>query len=148
MTEKQVGNNAKKMIFDALKSQINTQNFADSDSDKNRKNKYGQRLTPLKHSTTHVRMFRNKKDQLRGIAIHMGVHGFVHNFGVDGPRRTHSTTSKKNKEYTRRVHQFKLRKRNFIPSLIQTSGTIDYLSRQIPVIRGEEVVAQIKQSFK
>lgn len=148
MTEKQIGNKAKQMIFDTLKSEINSQNFNFSDDESTRKNIYGQRLTPLKRSTSHIRMFRDKKHQLRGIAVHMGKHGYVHNFGVDGIRKTHQTKSKKGRTYTRRVHQFKLQKRNFIPNVIKRSGAVEFLAREIPAIRGEEIMTIIKNSFK
>lgn len=149
LTEKQIGENAQRMVERALVSEVRASGLhLTSNSNSNRKNKKLQALTPLAKSSAHRRMYKDNDEQLLGIAVHLGKHGFVHNFGVNTTRKTHSATSKKGRIYTRKSHRFGLPARKIINRAISKSGAVGYISENIAAIRGEEMIVRIKGVFR
>lgn len=149
LTEKQIGENAQRMVERALLTEIRASGLhLTSNSNSNRKNKKLQALTPLAKSSAHRRMYTDNDEQLLGIAVHLGKHGFVHNFGVNNTRKSHSATSKKGRIYTRKSHRFELPARKIINRAISKSGAVEYIAEHISVARGEEIVSKIKGVFR
>ncbi len=149
LTEKQIGVNAQRMVERALVSEIRASGLhLTSSSNTNRKNKKLQALTPLAKSSAHRRMYKDNDDQLFGIAVHLGKHGFVHNFGVNTTRKSHSVKSKKGRIYTRKSHRFGLPAKKMINRAISRSGAIPYISGNIAAIRGEEIIVKIQGVFR
>ncbi|MDK7374526.1 hypothetical protein QP519_03110 [Weeksella virosa] len=149
LSEKEIGENAQRMVERALLSEIRASGLHLSNSvAMDRKTKNKQPLTPLLKSSAHKRMNVDNTDQLFGIAVHLGKHGFVHNFGVNTTRKTHTATSKKGRLYTRNSHRFHLSSNKMINTAISKSGAVNYIAEKVTEARGEEVVSKIMGVFR
>lgn len=147
VTEAQIGKQASLMLQKALIEQIEVSGLDLSNDPKDRFNKAGKRLTPLKHSKVYVRRFRDKdtrKMRLLGLAIHMGIHGFYQNFGGESYRKSHNVLSKKKTQFQRKGSRMNLRRKDFVARAITSSGVIPYLSAVIPGEYAKKIVALVK----
>lgn len=147
LTDAQIGKNAASMLQKALIAKIESSGLELSDDPEERFSKAGKRLTPLKHSKVYVRRFRDKetkKMRLRGLAIHMGVHGFYQNFGGESYKKTHDVLSKKQKTFRRKGSRMFLKRNDFLGKAIQSSGVIPYLSSVLPEQYSKNIVSVVK----
>lgn len=146
ITEKQIGQRAQQMLENSLLSTFRSSGLNLSDAPMERKNKKLQPLTPLKKSSAHKRMQRDD-EHLIGVAVHLGKHGFVHNFGTN-QRKSTKVKSKLGKTFTRKQSRFNLPARKFINQAVSRSGAVPYLASKISENRGEEIVSRITGVFR
>lgn len=146
LTENQIGANAQRMLERSLLSEIRSSGLVLSDESSNRKNKKLQPLTPLKKSSAHKRMMKDDQ-HLFGIAVHLGKHGFVHNFGSTS-KKAHSFRSKKGRVFQRKASRLTLPSRRFINRAIDRSGAVSYIASKISEVRGNEVISRIQGVFR
>ena len=146
MDEKQLGKKAATMLESALKNQ--TSRFASHIQHSGKKIQDVQTKAKMK---TSKRMDGNKQKYLRGIAIVLARHGFIQHFGIKPKTlRKHSERTRKKPRtttYLFHTHYYKkgMKAQPFIDTAVTKSGVIDFISQELPKIRGEEIVLQIRK---
>lgn len=146
LTEKQIGINAQRMLERSLLREIRSSGLNLSNVSTIRKNKKLQLLTPLKKSTAHKRMMKDE-EHLFGLAVHLGKHGFVHNYGANG-RKAHYVKSKKGRSFQRKASRFNIPAQKYINKAVERSGAVPYISQKVSEARGKEIVSQIQRVFR
>ncbi|VDH16844.1 Uncharacterised protein [Algoriella xinjiangensis] len=146
LTEKQIGTIAQQMLERSLLREIRTSGLTLSDDPIDRKNKKFQPLTPLKKSSAHKRMMRDD-EHLFGIAVHLGKHGFVHNFGAT-IKKAHNVKSKNGNVFRRKSSRMNLRSRRYINKAVERSGAVAFIATKVSEARGKEIVSRIQGVFR
>lgn len=147
MTEKEAGKIAARMMQQSLRLVI-FEKIKSGKGKRNRpvKNSDGEDLTPLAKSRGLLRMQKSNSEELRGIAIKMGKHGFILNNGVNRERTggTVHRTKPNSTFYKRKAHPFFLKERPFIDEAVNRSAAVEFLAEKIGEIRTDAIVEKIK----
>lgn len=146
--EKQVAQKAEEILTNALRQKIGTLGFKAHTSDQggnkmsNAKGKSNYKLGPTKDG--NVRYYMNS------LAMEMAVYGFIQHFGAVGVRSGGKRTrhSPKTTSYNVRTHSWNLPEKDFIGQAIRQSGVIEFVMENITAIRGEEMMASLKNFFE
>lgn len=140
ITEREAGKTASQMMQNSLLSTISAQRFKSSTHRTEEEN------IPLSKSKGLFRMQKNNPEELRGIFIKMGKHGFIQNYGVKRDRRGGIVHRRKPRSvfYSRKSHPFNLRARDFIDTAVTKSGAVEYLEKVLGDIKTDKVITAIK----
>lgn len=145
MTEKKIGDKAALMLQNALRSSAG---------------RFGSHLRGDKHikdveAKSRVRNSKRqdgtKQPYLRGVAVVMVRHGFVQHYGIEVGRirKGSERTRRKPKEtkYSFRSHRYSkgMKAQPFIDEAVKNSGAVEYIARELPKVRGEELLVYVKK---
>lgn len=139
LTEKKIGDTAARMVGARMKSEISASGLPYEGN-----NDYsGQWRFPLSQTRGAARF---RKKELTAITLIASKHLFVHHYGVDGTRKSHSVT-RKGSTFTRSSHPFKLKSRDMIDNAVFGSGAIEFMAAELPKVKANIILEVFKKGL-
>lgn len=149
MTESQAGSKAAALLQNALRSQAGR--FSSRlKSDKKRIKD----VEAKKRMRRYQRKDGSTQTYLRGIAVVMVLHGFVQHYGIqpkrvrEGSERTRHKPKKTTYRFKSHLYKKGMAAQPFIDSALKNSGAVEFLSQELPKIRGEELLIYMKKHLE